>query len=58
MTKLLSEAFERVSRLPEEAQDELANALLDVIRWEASWPQRRKEATARPSQEDGQTAQA
>lgn len=37
MTKLLKEAFERASRLPDAEQDALAAILLDEIQDEARW---------------------
>lgn len=37
MTKLLAEAFERASELPEELQDEVARQLLEELAWEAKW---------------------
>ena len=37
MTKLLSDAFEKASQLPEDLQDELARILLDELTWEKSW---------------------
>ena len=39
MTKLLSDAFEKASQLPEDLQDELAKILLDELTWEKSWDQ-------------------
>ncbi len=39
MTKLLAEAFERASALPEELQDEVARQLLEELAWEARWGQ-------------------
>jgi len=39
MTKLLAEAFERASALPEELQDEVARQLLEELAWEARWDQ-------------------
>jgi len=39
MTKLLVEAFNRASRLPEGIQDELAKEVLEEIEWEARWDQ-------------------
>lgn len=39
MTKLLSEAFERASELPEHLQDEFARQLLEELAWEARWDQ-------------------
>jgi hypothetical protein len=37
MTKLLTEAFEKASGLPDELQDQLARELLEEIEWEACW---------------------
>ena len=37
MTKLLSEAFQKASVLPESLQNELAQELLDEIEWEMKW---------------------
>jgi hypothetical protein len=37
MIKLLSDAFEKASQLPEDLQDELARILLDELTWEKSW---------------------
>jgi hypothetical protein len=37
MTKLLAQAFEKASELPENLQDELARELLDGLTWEARW---------------------
>ena len=37
MTKLLSDAFEKASQLPEDLQDELARMLLDELTWEKNW---------------------
>jgi hypothetical protein len=39
MTKLLAEAFQKASELPENLQDELARELLDGLAWEARWDQ-------------------
>ena len=39
MTKLLTEAFEKASRLPDNLQDQLAQELLDEIEWETHWDQ-------------------
>lgn len=39
MTKLLAQAFEKASQLPEHLQDELARALIDELTWEARWEQ-------------------
>ena len=37
MTKLLTEAFEKASSLPEDLQDQLAQEFLEEIAWEARW---------------------
>lgn len=37
MTKLLTEVFEKASRLPESVQDQLARDLLDELAWESRW---------------------
>jgi len=37
MTKLLSQAFEKASRLPDDLQNRLAEQLLEEIEWEARW---------------------
>jgi hypothetical protein len=37
MTKLLAQAFDKASELPENLQDELARELLDDLAWEARW---------------------
>jgi hypothetical protein len=37
MTKLLQEAFNKASQLPEELQDELAQEVLDELLWEVKW---------------------
>lgn len=37
MTKLLAQAFEKASELPENLQDELARALLEELAGEARW---------------------
>ncbi|MGW8257904.1 MAG: hypothetical protein ACWGMZ_10500 [Thermoguttaceae bacterium] len=37
MTKLLAEAFQRASELPENLQDELACELIEEIEWEDRW---------------------
>jgi hypothetical protein len=39
MTKLLSQAFEKASKLPDNLQDELARALLEELAGEARWDQ-------------------
>ena len=45
MTKLLSDAFEKASQLPENLQDELARTLLDELAWEGRWNQTLDEST-------------
>lgn len=37
MTKLLAEAFDKASQLPDGLQDELARELLDELEWEDRW---------------------
>ena len=37
MTKLLAEAFEKASQLPEDAQDALARELLEELAGEGRW---------------------
>ena len=37
MTKLLSQAFEKASELPDDVQDQLAQELLEDIEWESRW---------------------
>jgi hypothetical protein len=37
MTKLLTQAFEKASGLPDDIQDQLAQGLLEEIEWEARW---------------------
>jgi hypothetical protein len=39
MTKLLAQAFEKASELPDHLQDELARALLEELAGEALWDQ-------------------
>ncbi len=39
MTKLLAQAFEKASELPENLQDELAHELLAELAGEAQWDQ-------------------
>jgi hypothetical protein len=39
MTKLLSQAFEKASELPEALQDQLARELLEELAGEARWDQ-------------------
>jgi len=45
MTKLLSDAFEKASQLPENLQDELARIVLDELAWEGRWNQTLDEST-------------
>ena len=45
MTKLLSDAFQKASQLPENLQDELARILLDELAWEGRWNQTLDEST-------------
>jgi len=45
MTKLLSDAFEKASQLPENLQDELARILLEELAWEGRWNQTLDEST-------------
>jgi hypothetical protein len=45
MTKLLSDAFEKASQLPDNLQDELARILLDELAWEGRWNQTLDEST-------------
>jgi len=47
MTKLLSDAFEKASELPEDLQDELARMLLDELAWEARWDQTLADSSAK-----------
>jgi hypothetical protein len=37
MTRLLAEAFDEASQLPDGLQDELARELLDEVEWETRW---------------------
>jgi len=37
MTKLLAQAFEKASMLPEEIQDALARELMEGLMWESQW---------------------
>ena len=37
MTKLLAQAFQKASRLPNSLQDQLAQELLEEIEWESRW---------------------
>jgi len=39
MTKLLAQAFEKASELPEDLQDQLARELLEELAGEARWDQ-------------------
>ena len=39
MTKLLAQAFEKASQLPDNLQDDLARALIDELTWEIRWDQ-------------------
>lgn len=39
MTELLSQAFEKASKLPDDIQDQIAIDLLEEIEWEFSWDQ-------------------
>jgi hypothetical protein len=39
MTDLLSQAFERASKLPDDIQDQIALDLLEEIEWESRWDQ-------------------
>lgn len=50
MTKLLAEAFEKVSRLPETLQDQLARELLDELAWESRWDEALAESHSRADQ--------
>ena len=43
MTKLLAQAFERASLLPEDLQDALAQELMEELSWEARWDKALKE---------------
>ncbi len=45
MTKLLAQAFEKASELPENLQDELARELLQELAGEALWDQTLAEST-------------
>jgi len=47
MTKLLSDAFEKASELPENLQDELARMLLDELAWETRWDQTLADSSAK-----------
>jgi len=40
MTNLLEQAIERISKLPEAEQDEIASALLDELESEEGWASR------------------
>jgi hypothetical protein len=37
MTKLLAQAFEKASGLPDDVQDQLAKEMLEEIEWESRW---------------------
>ena len=37
MTKLLAQAFEKASALPEDLQDALAREMMEELVWEAQW---------------------
>jgi len=37
MTKLLTQAFEKATGLPDELQDQLAQEMLEEIEWESRW---------------------
>ncbi|HET6566969.1 MAG TPA: hypothetical protein VFG50_03325 [Rhodothermales bacterium] len=37
MTHLLTKAFEKAARLPDEEQDEFARAMLAELEWEQRW---------------------
>ena len=39
MTKLLTEAFQKASSLPEDLQDQIAQELLEEMEWEGRWEQ-------------------
>jgi hypothetical protein len=39
MTKLLTQAFEKASELPDDLQDQLAMEVIDEIEWESRWDQ-------------------
>ena len=50
MTKLLTEAFEEASRLPEGLQDQLARDLLDELAWESRWEKTLAESRSKVDQ--------
>jgi len=37
MTKLLAQAFEKASLLPEDIQDAIARQLMEELTWESQW---------------------
>jgi hypothetical protein len=39
MSKLLTQAFEKASELPDDLQDQLAMEVIDEIEWESRWDQ-------------------
>lgn len=39
MTKLLTQAFEKASELPNDLQDQLALEVIEEIEWESRWDQ-------------------
>jgi hypothetical protein len=39
MTKLLTQAFEKASKLPDDLQDQLASELIEEVEWESRWDQ-------------------
>ena len=39
MTKLLTQAFEKASGLPDDLQDQLAIEVIEEIEWESRWDQ-------------------
>jgi hypothetical protein len=50
MTKLLDQAMEEVSRLPETEQDRIARLVLEELRAEAGWDERFRRSQDRLSQ--------
>ena len=50
MTKLLDQAIEEVSRLPETEQDRIARLILEELRAEAGWDERFRRSQDRLSQ--------
>jgi hypothetical protein len=50
MTKLLDQAMEEVSRLPETEQDRIARLILEELRAEAGWDERFRRSQDRLSQ--------